>query len=96
MDDTIRKFFELRHKYWKNKDIESFIFLKHVLAYFNEYENVLRNGSCEIVVFPGKYDLVKADKVLFELGYRRYSIDYLPKNTINKCETTQITFRNTL
>ncbi len=93
MDDIIKKFFELRDKYWESEDIPTFIFLKHILVYFYESRNELSEYSLYI---PGKYDLVKSDKVLFELGYRKYSIDYLPKYTVYECETTKVTFRNTL
>lgn len=96
MENAIKKFFELRDQYWENEDMESFIFLKHVLVYFYEYRNVLRNSFCEIVVFPGKYDLVKADTILSTLGYRGYSIDYIPKSEAIRCDSTKITFRNTL
>lgn len=94
MDNTIKKFFELRDKYWKNNDGVAVVFLKHILIYFYEYRNKL-NGTENYIIIPGKYDLVKADKILFELGYRKYSINYISKG-IYPCESTQIVFRNTL
>lgn len=94
MDNTVIRFFELRDKYWKNNDGISVVFLKHILVYFYEYRNKL-NSPENFIIIPGKYDLVQADKILWELGYRRYSINYLPKG-IYPCECTKITFRNTL
>lgn len=94
MNIIIKKFFDLRDELWQNGDGESFVFLKHILVYFYEYRNEL-NSPETIIFIPGKYDLVKSDRILFKLGYRRYSIDYLPKG-IYPCECTQITFRNTL
>lgn len=95
MDNTINKFFELRDKLWENKDPSSVVFLKHILVYFYEYRNEL-NGSENFIIIPGKYDLVHSDKILFELGYRKYSISYIPKGGIYKCDSTKIIFRNTL
>lgn len=94
MDNTIQKFFELRDRFWEYKDPTSFVFLKHILVYFYEYRNKL-NGAQNSIIIPGTYDLVHADKILFELGYRRYSINYVPKGFL-PCESTQIIFRNTL
>lgn len=74
--------------------ITSFVFLKHILVYFYEYRNELHVPEIKIII-PGKYDLIKSDRILFQLGYRKYSIDYIPKG-IYPCESTQITFRNTL
>lgn len=90
----VQKFFDLRDELWENEEIESVVFLKHILVYFYEYRNQLNTPKIKIYI-PGKYDLVKSDRILFKLGYRRYSIDYLPKG-IYPCESTQITFRNTL
>lgn len=60
-----------------------------------EIHNDMRNEqeNPNILVVPGKCDLMKADKVLSALGYRRYSIDYLPKKAYGY-DTTQVTFRN--
>lgn len=88
------KFFKLRDEFWKIGDKESSTFLKHIVVYFCESRNKLTSPENKIFI-PGKYDLVKSDRILFQLGYRRYSIDYLPKG-IYPCESTQITFRNTL
>ena len=95
MDNTIRKFFELRDRFWENKSPELVVFVKHILVYFYEYRNEL-NGSENFIIIPGKYDLVKSDRILFELVYRGYSISYVPKGIVYKCDSTKIVFRNTL
>lgn len=91
MDDTIKKFFELRDKYWNSQDGESFVFLKHIWVYFFEYRNILNKPKK--IIIPGRYDLVKSDKILSELGYRRYSINNV---LCNNRLYTEIIFRNTL
>jgi len=95
MDNTIMKFFELRDRFLKNENPKFVVFVKHLLVYFYEYQNQLY-GSENSIIIPGKYDLVQADKVLFELGYRGYSICYIPKGIVYKCDSTKIVFRNTL
>lgn len=95
MDNKIKKFFELRDRLWEKEEIRSFVFLKHILVYFYEYRNKLANSENYIII-PGIYDLVESDKILFELGYRRYSITYIPAGVAYQCESTKITFRNTL
>lgn len=92
--DIITKIFELRDYFWETDDVESFVFLKHILVYLYEYRNSLSKPEISIYI-PGTYNLVKADKILYTLGYRKYSIDYCPKGIL-RCESTKVTFRNTL
>lgn len=94
MEKNIKKFFELRDKYWNAGDGKSVVFIKHILVYFYEYRNILETAETTIVI-PGIYDLVTADNILHELGYRKYSINYVSPG-IYKCKSTKITFRNTL
>jgi len=93
-NDIITKIFELRDHFWDVDDAESIVFLKHILVYLYEYRNLLPNPEISIYI-PGTYDLVKADKILYTLGYRRYSIEYYPR-VFYLCESTKITFRNNL
>lgn len=93
-DDIIKKIFQMRDSFWETENGEAIVFLKHILVYLYEYRNQL-SGTENQIYIPGKYDLVMADKILFSLGYRRYSITYEPES-IFFCEHTVITFRNIL
>ncbi len=90
----IKKIFQMRDSFEETENGEAIAFLNHILAYLYEYRNQLCGTENEFYI-PGKYDLVMADKILFSLGYRRYSITYEPES-IFFCEHTVITFRNIL
>lgn len=88
--ESMGTFFELQHEHLEDEDM--CLFLK---ALWIHNDPVKKPDDPYHLVVPGRPDLQKADKVLYALGYRKYSIDYLPKSAYGY-DTTQITFRNTL
>lgn len=89
-NDTLGTFLKLQNEYHEDEDMQHF--LTALWIHNNPTDKV---DDPYTLVVPGNPDLQKADKILYALGYRRYSIDYLPKKAYGY-DTTQISFRNIL
>lgn len=82
-NNTKTTFVKLRTEYRDDEDILRLI--KEIFIHSKEEQH------CNILEIPGRPDLQKADNVLSALGYRGYSIHYLPKEAYGYY-ATRVTF----